>query len=148
MIKKYPAHIIGSSDHFAGILSGPVAYLEGARVFEKHVTLNRAWKGTDHSFALEPNGFNHFVRDLKRTPQMMNQKPKDDLGKEYVFQKLGKSIVAYEDMEKDTELNLNNLSGIIFSEQYIPVRDSYKVLGKKIKGSLKKGEPILEENLY
>ena len=54
----------------------------------------------------------------------------------------------YEDMEKDTELNLNNLSGIIFSEQYIPVRDSYKVLGKKIKGSLKKGEPILEENLY
>ena len=79
---------------------------------------------------------------------MMNQKPKDDLGKEYVFQKLGKSIVAYEDMEKDTELNLNNLSGIIFSEQYIPVRDSYKVLGKKIKGSLKKGEPILEENLY
>ncbi len=148
LIKKFPECTIGSSDHFNGILSGPVAYMQGARVFEKHVTLNRAWKGTDHSFALEPNGFNHFVRDLKRTPQMMNQKPKDDLGKEYVFQKLGKSIVAYEDMEKDTELNLKNLSGIIFSEQYIPVRDSYKVLGKKIKESLKKGEPILEENLY
>ena len=122
--------------------------MQGARVFEKHVTLNRSWKGTDHSFALEPNGFNHFVRDLKRTPQMMNQKPKDDLGKEYVFQKLGKSIVAYKDMEKDTELDLTNLSGIIFSEQYIPVRDSHKVLGRKIKEPLKKGEPILEENLH
>ena len=52
------------------------------------------------------------------------------------------------DMEKDTELNLNNLSGIIFSEQFIPVRDSYKVLGRKIKKPLKKGDPILEENLY
>lgn len=148
LIKKFPKCTIGSSDHFNGILSGPVAYMQGARVFEKHVTLNRAWKGTDHSFALEPNGFNHFVRDLKRTPQMMNQKPKDDLGKEYVFQKLGKSIVAYKDMEKDTELNLKNLSGIIFSEQYIPVRDSHKVLGRKIKEPLKKGEPVLEENLY
>ena len=148
LIRKFPDCTIGSSDHFNGILSGPVAYMQGARVFEKHVTLNRAWKGTDHSFALEPNGFNHFVRDLKRTPQMLNQKPKDDLGKEYVFQKLGKSIVASNDMEKDTELNLNNLSGIIFSEQFIPVRDSYKVLGRKIKKPLKKGDPILEENLY
>ena len=35
----------------------------GARVFEKHVTLNRGWKGTDQSFALEPEGFSKFVRD-------------------------------------------------------------------------------------
>ena len=59
--KKYPELIIGSSDHFNGILSGPVAYLQGARVFEKHVTLNRGWKGTDQSFALEPEGFQNLL---------------------------------------------------------------------------------------
>jgi N-acetylneuraminate synthase/sialic acid synthase len=51
--REFPQCTVGSSDHFNGTLSGPVAYLKGARVFEKHVTLNRAWRGTDHSFALE-----------------------------------------------------------------------------------------------
>ena len=148
LIKKFPECTIGSSDHFNGILSGPVAYMQGARVFEKHVTLNRAWKGTDHSFALEPNGFSNFVRDLKRTPEMLNLKPKHDLGKEYVFQKLGKSIVAYEDLEKDSKLTLDNLSGIIFNEQHIPVRESHRIIGKKIKRAIKKGEPIIEKDLY
>ena len=50
LIKEFPGCTIGSSDHFNGTLSGPVAYLKGACVFEKHVTLNRAWRGTDHSF--------------------------------------------------------------------------------------------------
>jgi sialic acid synthase len=148
LINDFPECTIGSSDHFNGILSGPVAYMKGARVFEKHVTLNRAWRGTDHSFALEPNGFNHFVRDLKRTPQMMNVKPKDDLGKEYVFQKLGKSIVAYSDIQKDEELSLDNLSGVIFNEHHIPVRDSGKVIGMKSNKLIKKGDPIDYKDLY
>lgn len=147
LIQKYPECTIGSSDHFNGILSGPVAFMEGARVFEKHVTLNRAWKGTDHSFALEPNGFNNFTRDLIRTPLMLNQKPKDELGKEYVFQKLGKSLVAYEDLDSGEELTLRNLSGIIFSEQYTPVRDSFKFIGKKLNKSIKKGSPIFIEDV-
>jgi sialic acid synthase len=147
LIKKYPQCTIGSSDHFNGILSGPVAFMQGARVFEKHVTLNRAWKGTDHSFALEPNGFNHFVRDLNRTPQMMNEKPKDELGNEYVFQKLGKSIVAYKDLKEGDELTFENLSGVIFNEHHIPVRDSYKLIGKKLNKALNKGEPINYDDL-
>ena len=42
LAKEFPNCVIGSSDHFNGILSGPMAYVKGARVFEKHVTLNRA----------------------------------------------------------------------------------------------------------
>ena len=148
LIEKYPECTIGSSDHFNGILSGPIAYMKGARVFEKHVTLNRAWKGTDHSFALEPNGFNHFTRDLNRTPKMMHVKPKEELGSEFVFQKLGKSIVAYKDISEGAELSLDNLSGLIFSDHYIPVRESHKLIGKKINKSISKGEPISYDDLY
>lgn len=142
LIKEFPGCAIGSSDHFNGTLSGPVAYLKGARVFEKHVTLNRAWKGTDHSFALEPEGFRKFVRDIKRVRHMMMPKPADDLGSERVFKKLGKSLVAYADIKAGERFSLENLSGCIFNMQYIPVRESNQVVGRVAKRNVSKGEPI------
>jgi N-acetylneuraminate synthase/sialic acid synthase len=142
LIKEFPDCTIGSSDHFNGTLSGPVAYLRGARVFEKHVTLNRAWKGTDHSFALEQEGFRKFVRDLKRVRHMMPVKPKDQLGKEFVFQKLGKSIVALKDIQEGELLTLDNLTGRIFNHTIIPVRESNRLIGKTALKFIKAGDPI------
>ena len=140
--KEFPDIVIGSSDHFNGTLSGPIAYMKGARVFEKHVTLNRSWKGTDHSFALEREGFRKFVRDINRVSGMMTPKPEDELGSERVFVKLGKSLIAMEDIKMDETFTLENLSGRIFSKQYTPVRDSNLFIGKKASRSINKGEPI------
>ena len=142
LIAEFPKCTIGSSDHFNGTLSGPVAYLKGARVFEKHVTLNRSWKGTDHSFALEPEGFRKFVRDIKRVRHMMPLKPADDLGNERVFKKLGKSLIAYSDIKAGDRLTLDSLSGMIFSGQYIPVRESNLIIGRITLRDIQKGEPI------
>lgn len=147
LIKEFPDSVIGSSDHFNGTLSGPVAYMQGARVFEKHVTLNRAWRGTDHSFALEREGFRKFVRDIKRVRHMLPPKPKEELGTEQVFKKLGKSLVAYTDIKAGDEITLENLSGKIFSTQYIPVRESNTVIGKFAATDIKKGEAITHSNL-
>lgn len=144
---NFPDITIGLSDHYNGILSGPIGYMKGARVFEKHVTLNRAWKGTDHSFALEVEGFRKFVRDIKRVPFMMKPKDQSGIGNEPVFKKLGKSIIAAIDLAAGTELTFENLSGKIFEKQYIPVRQSNQVLGKRIKKSIKLGEPINFEDL-
>jgi sialic acid synthase len=148
LIHEFPGCIIGSSDHFNGTLSGPVAYLKGARVFEKHVTLNRAWKGTDHSFALEREGFRKFVRDIRRVGEMLPAKPVDDLGNEDVFKKLGKSLVAYVDIQAGDTITLDLLSGKIFGAQIIPVRESNQVINKLAKKSIKKGEPIQYADLY
>lgn len=142
LAREFPQCVIGSSDHFNGTLSGPVAYMRGARVFEKHVTLNRAWKGTDHSFALEPEGFRKFVRDIKRVRHMMPPKPADDLGSERVFKKLGKSLVAYADIKAGERFTLDNLSGRIFNTQHIPVRESNRVVGRMAKRDIARGEPI------
>lgn len=138
----YPNNPIGLSDHFSGILSGPLAYQMGARVFEKHVTLNRSWKGTDHSFALEPDGFRRFARDIRRTPKMLKRKNSDNLGQEPVFKKLGKSLVAASDIKIGDKFNVDNLSGKIFSTQFIPVRRSNEVIGKIALVDIRKGEPI------
>ena len=139
---SFPDHTIGLSDHFNGILSGPVAYLQGARVFEKHVTLNRAWKGSDHSFALEASGFRKFVRDINRVKGMFTEKSKDELGKEPVFQKLGKSLVAYCDIKKGEAITRDKLSGKIFKQTYIPVRQAENLIGKIASNDIKKDDPL------
>ena len=141
-IELFPRCKIGISDHFSGTLTGPISYMLGARVFEKHVTMNRAWKGTDHSFALEPHGFRNFVRDIHRVPEMMPVKKDGSLGKEFVFQKLGKSFVPSKDLMAGAVLSEDNLTGVIFDEQHIPVRESMEVIGKSIRRDLKAGFPI------
>ena len=53
---------IGFSGHHLGIAIDVAAYTLGASVVERHYTLDRTWKGTDHAASLEPEG----VRKLKR----------------------------------------------------------------------------------
>lgn len=147
LIDQFPTIAIGSSDHFNGTLSGPIAYMKGARVFEKHVTLNRAWKGTDHSFALEPEGFRKFVRDIKRVKGMLPPKPINELGDEKVFKKLGKSIVAYRAIKAGATICVDDLSGRIFNAQFVPVRQSNDVVGRVAKKEIAQGDAITMEDL-
>jgi sialic acid synthase len=140
--RKFSEFTIGSSDHFNGILSGPVAYLMGARIFEKHVTLDRSWKGTDHAFALEPDGFRKFARDIKRVALMLPLKNKKKIGKEPVFKKLGKSIVAKKIIKKNKKIKIEDLTGRIFKENYIPIRETYKIIGRTLNKDIKPMEPI------
>jgi len=132
---------IGLSDHFNGILSGPLAASLGALVFEKHVTLNRAWKGTDHSFALEAEGFRKFVRDTLRTREMI-QEPKVSDGREPVFQKLGKSVVAAHDLDVGHVVTADSIRGLILQDNEIPIRESYWLIGRTLTQGLSAGEPL------
>ena len=146
LIEKYPNYSIGLSDHFSGTLSGPIGYTKGARIFEKHVTLNRAWKGTDHSFALEPVGFKNFVRDIKRVPLMECNPDKKSIGKEFVFKKLGKSIIASSDIEQGEVFSERNITGRILSNQGIPIRQISNILGKTARRRISKSEPLKEDD--
>jgi sialic acid synthase len=63
--KEWKRQVIGWSAHDTGIHMAPVAYALGARIIEKHFTLNRAWKGTDQAFSLEPQGMRTMIDNLK-----------------------------------------------------------------------------------
>ena len=139
---KFPNISIGLSDHFNGILSGPIGYMKGARVFEKHVTFNRSDRGSDHSFALEPEGFRRFCRDIRRVPSMLPPKSEAKLGNEAVFQKLGKSLVAKVDLDVGVTIDKSMLAGQILVDSGIPVRDSAEVIGKTVKTFVKKDSKI------
>jgi sialic acid synthase len=67
----YPDVVIGWSGHDSGIAMSVMAYTLGARIIEKHFTINRANKGTDHAFSLEPSGLSKLCRDLARSREAM-----------------------------------------------------------------------------
>lgn len=61
-----PGAVIGFSNHYESPLMPLLARTFGADVIETHFTLDRAWKGTDHAFSLEPQGLAMLCEWLKR----------------------------------------------------------------------------------
>ena len=108
--KKFKNHVVGLSDHEAGIQAASLAFMLGARVFEKHFTLNRANKGTDHSFSLEPEGLRKVSRNLHRIPILLGSKVKKRLEKEKEpLIKMEKSIVALRNIKKGHKIKIQDL---------------------------------------
>ncbi len=70
---------IGFSGHHLGFAVDIAAYALGARYFERHFTLDRTQKGTDHAASLEPDGMRRLQRDLLATARAMKVKPQDIL---------------------------------------------------------------------
>ena len=93
--ERFPNVLIGLSDHYNGIAMGPVAYVLGARMIEKHFTLNHTMKGTDHALSLEPIGMRKLVRDLRRTRLALGDGVKRTFPNESdAVLKMGKKLVA------------------------------------------------------
>ena len=75
---------IGFSGHHLGIAVDIAAYMLGASVIERHYTLNRTWKGTDHAASLEPEGVRKLKRNLMATYAALHFKDKEILDIEEV----------------------------------------------------------------
>lgn len=65
---------IGFSGHHNGIAIDIAALTLGAEVFERHFTLDRTWKGTDHAASLEPDGMRRLKRNLSQTYEALRYK--------------------------------------------------------------------------
>lgn len=79
--KKFGNHVkkIGFSGHHLGIAVDVAAYTLGATVIERHYTLDRTWKGTDHAASLEPDGVRRLVRNLNSTYTALTYKSQEIL---------------------------------------------------------------------
>ena len=79
--EKYGSKVksIGFSGHHLGIAIDIAAYTLGAEWIERHYTIDRTWKGTDHSASLEPDGLRRLGRDLDATHKALTYKSKDVL---------------------------------------------------------------------
>ena len=70
---------IGFSGHHLGIAVDIAAYALGATWIERHFTMDRTWKGTDHAASLEPEGLRKLIRNLNATKDALKNKGKEIL---------------------------------------------------------------------
>ena len=77
-----------------GLSSAAVAL--GAEWIERHYTLDRTWKGTDHAASLEPDGVRKLARDCRAVAKALTYKKEDILDIEKVQRnKLKKNQVKW-----------------------------------------------------
>jgi len=75
---------IGFSGHHLGIAVDVAAFTLGANIIERHYTIDRTWKGTDHAASLEPMGLRKLSRDVNAVYKALQFKNKDILPIEQV----------------------------------------------------------------
>jgi sialic acid synthase SpsE len=109
--------------------------------------LDRAKKGTDHSFSLEPQGLTKFVRNIHRIKKMLGSSRKQLLESEKkpLF-KMKKSIVANNNLIKDQLIKLSDLNFKSPGGGLEPY-EAEKLLGKKLKKDISEDDYILFEDL-
>ncbi len=140
--KKFPNTVIGFSNHFNGISVDPVAYCLGVRVIEKHFTLDRSMKGSDHAFSLEPVGMKKLVRDLRRIRLALGDGIKKMFKEEEPARfKMGKCIVAAKQLPQGHKITKNDLTLKSPCEGILPYHIE-KFYGKILKTPLKKDQPL------
>lgn len=145
--KEFPEAIIGYSGHDNGILAGIVAYMLGATVLEKHFTLNRSWKGTDHKFSLEPEGLRKQIRDLRRVDMSLG----DGVRKLYDFEiepkkKMGKGIYTARSLKAGTIIKGEDIA-LKTPTNGTPAYMFNQIIGRKLKVDMEEESSVSLDNL-
>ena len=147
LLKHYKKYIIGYSDHTIGISTPIAAIAIGAKIIEKHITLDRKMKGTDQAGSLGPDGINRMVRDIRILD--------DSLGTESISivaetssakEKLERSIASKKELVSGHTISIDDVH-LLSPGDGFKWGEKSNVIGKRIKHTIKKDEIIYANNL-
>jgi len=137
--REFPDQVIGYSGHDSGIAMATAAFVLGARIVEKHFTLNRAMKGTDQAFSLEPHGLQSLVRDLRRAHVALGDGSKRMYQSEAEpAKKMGKKLVAARDLPAGHVLTEDDIASKSPGDG-LPPCELDRLVGRRL------GYPVTEE---
>jgi sialic acid synthase len=146
--EHFPDVLIGLSDHQSGIAMALVGYMLGARVIEKHFTINHAWKGSDHAFSLMPEGMRRLVRDLQRVPVARGDGVKRRLpSEERPLEKMGKKLVAGRDLPVGHVLGPGDVEAKSPADGGLPPYELDGLLGRRLLRPLAYEQEVLFEDV-
>ena len=138
LLKKRYQVPIGYSGHERGIVVSIGAVALGAKIIEKHFTLNRSWDGPDHNVSLTPSGFKKMVERIRVIESALGSADKNLSRGEYLTREIfAKSLIANKRIKK----------GEVITGKMIDVKGPGKglnpqmingILGKKAKRNIKK----------
>lgn len=133
--------ITGLSDHTKGIASPGVATALGAKVIEKHLTLDRSFGGPDSQFSLEPNEFKEMVEAVRQAEKALGKVMYELTEKQKKSREHSRSLFVVRDIKR----------GETFTEENVkPIRPGFglhpkyyeSILGKKAEIDIEKGTPL------
>ena len=137
--------VTGLSDHTSSIYTSIGAVSLGARIIEKHFTLNKKAKGPDHASSLEP----HELKNLVEGCNIVFDATQNNLkiihkAERQIISWARESVVSIKDIEKNEIFNTKNISvkRPAPKSMEIPAKDFSKILGKRAKKSIKNNMKI------
>ena len=135
--------LLGYSDHSVGVGAAPFAIPMGAKVVEKHFTLNKDDEGPDHAASLSPDELIDFVKTVRRVDTYMGSEIKEPSLSEHNTRKsLQKCMVASQDIKKGDLFNNDNLVAKRTGGVGISPIKVHKLLGVKSTKNYKKNQII------
>ena len=142
--ENYPNYTIGYSDHSIGIVIPVAAVVLGAEVIEKHITLDRKMKGTDHEGSLGPDGIYRMVRDIRNVEMAMGLKEifvSESIRETKV--KLERSIASLREIKPGEVISETDLHLLSPGDGY-KWADRSKIIGKRATVAIPKDEIIYQ----
>ena len=129
---------IGYSDHTAGIHIAPVAVALGAKVIEKHFTLDRKMEGPDHAASLEPNELKAMIENIRAVEEALGSFEKKPTATELpVRDVVRKSVTLNRPVRKGEVLNAEDLA-LLRPGTGVPPENLDKVVGRRVKSDFPK----------
>ena len=140
--REYSDYRIGYSDHTIGISAAIAAIGMGAEVIEKHITLDRKMKGSDHIASLGPDGMRRLCRDARLLEMMAGEVDlKVSPGEEASIRKMGRSLAARRRIDPGEVIQRKDIHLLAPGDGY-HWKDSHKVIGKKACQAIERNEII------
>lgn len=134
---QYPEYIIGFSDHSIGSTAAIGAVVLGARVIEKHFTLDKYLEGPDHWFSMDPDSMSVLVKEIRNIELAMGTSRKSIAKCESIGRVNSiRSLVVNKDLKKGSVITKNDLVALRPGTGIKPY-DVDKIIGMKLQKDLK-----------
>lgn len=132
---------VGISDHTLGSAVSVAAVALGAKVVEKHFTLDRSLGGPDSKFSMEPDEFNDMVKSIRQVEKALGKVTYDLTEKQIKSREHSRSLFVVKDIKAGETFTKENVRSI---RPGFGVKTKYinEFLGKKAKVDIKKGTPV------
>ena len=144
-IKKF-GYQIGLSDHSLGSNASIVAISLGAKIIEKHVTLNKKMEGPDHKASLDIYEMKNFIETLIEINQSINQKKRFLTTTEKRNKKIvSRGLYFSRNLKEGSIITLDDLIALRPPTNKYKIENYKNLIGKKIKYDVIKNTPIKKE---
>ena len=137
---------VGYSDHTLGIEAAVLACALGARIIEKHFTINKNHSSfRDHQLSADPQELNEMVRRIREVPVLLGDRNKRVLNCEQ-NSNVRRSIIAARPMEAGEVITVKDLNWVRLGHGLAPGCEE-SLIGSRLRAAIDEGEAILPDNL-